>query len=95
MALKGFVHLTHPDLPGAETLVADDDSVLAHYAVRGWVPSPEVPAHLDPDAPNTGAPAVVEPAAAAVEQPASAPEQPASPVKTTKTAATADEKTGA
>ena len=93
MALKGFVHLTHPDLPGAETLVADDDSVLAHYAVRGWVPSPEVPAHLDPDAPNTGAPAAVDETAPAVDQPA--PEQPAPPVKTTKTAAPAADKTGA
>jgi len=49
-----WVHVTHPDT-GGEGLVPDDADVLEAYTARGWVQSDAVPAHLDPNAPNTGA----------------------------------------
>jgi hypothetical protein len=74
-ALDGKVHLTHPDLPGAEQLSPKD--AVALWTSRGWVVSDAIPEHLDPDAPNRGdiAPAdvpAVEPAPA--EAPAEAPD---------------------
>ena len=97
MAVNGFVHVTHPELGGDGVLVPDDESVVALYAARGWVLSPEVPAAFDPDAPNTGAP-VEQVADAPVEQapaaPVEAPKTPAPPVKDKSTAPSAVEKTG-
>jgi hypothetical protein len=47
-----MVHLTHPDLPGAEHLSPKD--AVSLWTARGWVASDAVPEHLDPDAPNRG-----------------------------------------
>lgn len=64
-----MVHLTHPDT-GGETLCAADAAVLLE--ARGWVVSDAIPAHLDPDAPNTGdlPEQVADTAAADAEAPA-------------------------
>jgi len=78
MALTGFVHLTHP-ATGGEQLAPDDASVVEHWTARGWVVSPEVPAHLDPDAPDTGTPAAVE--APFVPVPGPLDETPAAPAE--------------
>lgn len=64
-ALDGLVHLTHPDLPGAEQLSPKD--AVALWTSRGWVVSDAIPEHLDADAPNRGDIATAPADAPAVE----------------------------
>lgn len=78
-ALDGWVHVTHPGT-GGDALIPDDEHVRAMYEARGWKVSPEIPAHLDPDAPDAATPAAppatdpaAEPAPADPEQPAAKP----------------------
>ena len=72
MALENPVYLEHPDLPEkdgrpAYQLVPDAPGVVAYNESRGWVVK-DLPAALDPDAPNTGLKAVPTPVPAKKEE---------------------------
>ena len=75
-ATDGRVHVTHPET-GGEALISAEPDVVALYEAKGWVVSDEVPAHLDPDAPDASpAEAPAEPAdEPAEDSPAPAPDE--------------------
>ena len=76
-ATDGRVHVSHPET-GGEALVSAEPDVVALYEAKGWVVSDEVPAHLDPDAPDASPAEAPEPEPAAepaADSPAPAPDE--------------------
>lgn len=66
--MSGWVFMRHPET-GGENRFPDSPDVVTFYEARGWVRA-DLPADLDPDAPDTGA---------KFTAPAPVPEQPAEP----------------